>query len=237
MILTVSWKTEYQASGWSFGRCDACQQSGPVRIEQMVDICYLWGLFRIRERPLHDSVARCDFCHRRIEPGQVFKEIDVKEWSPPEGIPALLAKLGIEAPKDLPQTTSNARLHSLLSSVEEATSVNRIQLSPIGIFVGAIAGAVAGFPLGTWLADEKLLSIGHDDNTTVMVTCGFGFVLGMILGAVVEMVARRDNQPYLMLTETNAKYRLDLSRLQELSQTYSGRVRKAVKRLCAITGR
>ncbi len=237
MIFTVSWKTEYRPSGWSFGRCDSCQQSGPVRVEQMVDVCYLWGLFRMQERPLYDSVARCDFCHRQVQPSQVFKEIDVKEWTPKEGVPALLAKLGVEEPSDLPRTTSNVRLHSLLSAVQEATSANRMQLSPIGIVVGAIAGALASIPLGMWLAEEQILSIGRDGNGTMMVTCLLGVVVGLILGAVVETMLRRDRQPFAMLADTNAKYRLDLPRLQELSLTYSGRVRKAVKELCAKAGR
>jgi len=77
MIFTISWTTEYRPSGWSFGHCDSCQQSGPVRIEEMVDVGHRWGLFRTQERPLHDSVARCDFCHRQVQPGQVFKEIDL----------------------------------------------------------------------------------------------------------------------------------------------------------------
>jgi hypothetical protein len=234
MIVTVSWKTEYRPSGWSFGRCDSCQQLGPVRIEQMVDVGYLWGLFRMQERPLYDSVARCDFCHRQVQPGQIFKEIDLKEWSPEEGVPALLAKLGVEEPKDLSQTNSNVRLHSLLSAVQEATSVNRLQLSPIGIVVGAIAGALGAIPLGMWLAEEKIVSIGRDGNGTVMVTSLLGVVVGLILGAMVETLLRRDHQPFAMLAETNAKYRLDLPRLQELSQTYSGRVRKAVKQLCTL---
>jgi hypothetical protein len=203
----------------------------------MVDVCYLWGLFRTEERPLHDSVARCDFCHRQVQIGRGVKEIDFKDWSPEQRVPALLAKLGIVEPSDLPRTMSNARLHALLSSVQEATAANRFQLSPVGVIVGAIIGALAAIPVGMWLAGEKIALIDPEGVGKLCATCILGGVVGLILGGFVEKLLRPDRRPFLMIAQTHASYRLDLPRLRELSETYSGPVRKAVKQVCAKPAR
>jgi hypothetical protein len=233
MIITITWETEYRPSGWSFGYCESCQQEGAVRLEDMVEVCYLWGLFRMDEKPLDDTIARCDFCHRRVKSVRDYEGIDLDEWSGLEGVPALLAKLGVEAINALPKTTSDERLLSLLSSVQKASSLHKVDLSPIGVVVGAVAGLLAAIPAGIWLYEEQNVRIGRGETGTVMAMCMLGLVVGMILGATVETLLRRDSRPFSMIAETHAKYRLDLDRLEELSQSCSRRVRKAVKQVCA----
>jgi hypothetical protein len=237
MHISWEWKTEYRASEWTFGFCKSCQRTGPVRIEDAVDVCYLWSILRVAENYRDEQEARCDFCHRRVQSVSVRDGLALHKWSPRDGVDVLLDKLGIEADDVRPAADRDAPLHSLLRFVEKSTALPKTELSPVGMVVRAAAGALVAIPLGMWLYDMDYLRAGPDRFGSVSVCCMLGLVVGLILGAVVETLVRWDRSAVAMIEATHEKYGLDLERLEELAQGYGKHVRKAVARVRAKAAR
>jgi hypothetical protein len=233
-MFEISEKTEYRARRWSLGYCPSCEQEGAVRLEDVVEVSYLWDIIPVWKRHTGEA-ARCDFCLRHVEYVRDATGIDLADWSPIKGLPLLLKKLGIVDPIALPESTSDVRLHSLLSSVEKRSSATRLQLSPIGLIVGPIVGALLALPLGLWLDDGQ--PGRFKPGQIVVLLCIAGGFAGIILGPTIEFFLWRDRSVLARITETHEKYRLDLQRLEELAGAYSKRIRKAVKAVRAKAGR
>jgi len=230
MHIDVSLKTEYRPFRWSFDYCVSCEQEGPSTIEHILEVVYLYG-FRAGETRI-GKIARCDFCRRHIENPRTYSGIELDEWLHAEGLSALLAKLDRECPVPLPETTTEARLHSLLSAVERASALQRQPLSPIGIVAGGVAGAVGAIPLGMWLYESHQVQPKIDELGFVMGMILAGVFVGMLLGAAVEYFLRRGPDACARIETAHTRYGIDLERLEQASQSYSRRIRNAVKKLC-----
>jgi hypothetical protein len=235
MVIHISWewRTEYEPARWSFGYCPSCQQEGPLTLDDVYEVCYLWSLFQIDERLMDERVARCDFCRHLGAAERDGKGIRLREWSPEQGTPPLLEKLAITDPLPLLEGASDARLHSLLRAVQRASSLHGVHLSPLGAIAGSIAGVLAAIPLGGWLWEQQNVRPTPDEAGFVMMLCMIGGVAGLILGATVEFLSRRGRRPLARIHAAHAMYGIDLHRLQELSGSYSRRIRKAVAEACA----
>ena len=232
MLVSIDHKFEYRPIRWSFGYCGSCEQEGAVIIERIVEVCYVCGFKSVHEDP-RGKAARCDFCHRPVEDVSKWKGIPLDDWSPEEGLPTLLTKLGLPVPAALPQATTDARLHALLTSVQRASSLARVELSPIGAVCGAVAGFLAAISVGPWLYENQIVQPQADETGFVIMLCLGGVVAGIILGATVEVLLKRPRGALARIAAAHSKYHIDLERLEELSRTYSRRIRKAVNKVCA----
>src|SRR5262245_32680605 len=127
MYIHFNWETRYQPNGWSLGYCGSCQQEGAVRLEKIVQTLYLNGLIPLSKTD-KGQAARCDFCRRWVEQVRDQQGIDLADWSPQEGVAELSKKLGVPPPVGLENAT-DARLHSLLSAIQQSSSFSKIRLS------------------------------------------------------------------------------------------------------------
>ena len=228
MLIHWNWEPKYTPVGWSYGYCPACEQEGALRLEDVTDVCYINGLIPLTEK-FREEIARCDFCGRRVGGAADLDGIDRKDWSPQEGMPALLSRLGLSARVAPPQPPSDARLRALLASVEKGCSSAGHALGPGGAVAGGVAGALLCIPLGMWLHGEQLVKTTLDAPGFVFMLCLFGAILGVALGATGEFFLRRGRGAAARIEAVHAKYPMDLYRLEELSWAYSKPVRKAVK--------
>jgi hypothetical protein len=230
--ISLEWQTEYHPHRWSFGYCPSCQEAGLVRLDRVEEVCYLWGMFPVDTQDTEQTAPRCDFCRRLVE--QVFhaKGIALDKWSPVEGITALLDRLDL-ADRVLPpeDASSDARLHSLLTSVAQESSIFQFGLSPIGMFAGLILGVLAAVPLGKWLFAAGYVEPPPDEIRFVMIMCMIGAVVGVLLGATTEFLIRRNRSAHARIAEACRQYHLDPERLEEVSRSYNRRLQKLVKRV------
>src|SRR5215469_482208 len=119
MYIHFHWETRYHPIGWSIGYCGTCQQEGAVRLERIVQTLYLNGLIPLSKKD-KGQAARCDFCRRWVERVRDWQGIALADWSPPEGVAELSKRLGVPPPVGL-ENTSDARLRSLLSAVQQSS--------------------------------------------------------------------------------------------------------------------
>ncbi|MGH7170622.1 MAG: hypothetical protein ACRELF_06370 [Gemmataceae bacterium] len=232
MHVHLSEKRKQESLDWSWGYCKSCQQYGPIRIENFVDVLYLYFVVPLYEQK--GQTARCDFCRRRVEIAEDALGSNRADWSPKESLPSLLTKLGLPIPVSLPRMCSDERLHSLLSAIDKSSSIARVELRPLGLLGGLVVGALAPVPLALWLHDNKLVQLQPPpDKLGLVVMLSFaGMLVGVLLGAPIEFVLRRNQSAVTRIKEACEDYQLDLYRLEELSHTYSNTVQKAVKMVC-----
>jgi hypothetical protein len=225
------WKTNYHPIGWSLGYCDPCQHEGPVRLEKVVEVLYLNGLIPLRKRD-KGRVARCDFC-RRLLTGSVrnWYGIALADWSPQDGVAVLCKKLGGSTPVVLANVFTDARLHSLLSALQQASSLTRIGVGPIGILAGCIVGVSLAVPLANWLHQNQQAPARIDELGFTLLLCVISLIPGAIIGALIEAWLRRERRVAARIREAYDNYPFDLYRMEQLSQDYGRNVQRAVKAL------
>jgi hypothetical protein len=231
MYVHFNWKTSYRPIGWSLGHCSSCQQEGVVQLENVVEVFYLYDVIPLSEN-LKGKIARCDFCRRHVENARDWRGISLADWSPKEGLASLYRKLDLSYPIGLSNASSNVRLHSLLSSVQEASSVSRMNLGPFGILGGGILGVLVAIPLAMWLFENQIVQPRLDELGFVFLLSFVSLFLGAILGALIEFLLRRERGPATRIREVYNSYPFNLYLLEELSQEYSKNVQRAVKTVC-----
>jgi hypothetical protein len=191
-------------------------------------------------RRVFTQTARCDFCERPIEEVVATDHVPLEHWSPPEGMEDLLRRLGVARPADDPEVSADARLDSLLSATEEAASPGNVDIT-FGITTGALAGAVLGVPLGRYLfqkyelgaslVQRGILMAEPDTLNVVFVSILGGLVLGAIFGAILDGLFKPSRVALAKINAAYEKYDLDPTALEERSQSFSGRIRKAVRKV------
>ncbi|HZV04922.1 MAG TPA: hypothetical protein VE999_07555 [Gemmataceae bacterium] len=227
MYIHISWETRYQPTGWSLGYCDSCQQEGAVRLERIVRTLYLNGLIPLSKKD-KGQAARCDFCRRWVEQVRDWQGIALDDWSPQEGVAELSKRLGVHPPVGV-DSASDARLHSLLSAVQQSSSFTKVGLGPMGILSGCIVGVLVAVPLAKWLHQNQQAPARMDELGFMILLSLISLVPGAILGALVETVLRRERGAAARIREVYTNYPFDLYRLETLSQEYGRNVQKAVK--------
>lgn len=229
MQIHLSWHRKQECLHWTWGYCESCQQYGPVRLKNFVDVLRVYFIIPLYERS--GQTARCDFCRRYIEMIVEPIGVNLADWSPKEGLLSLLAKLELPIPISLPRMCSDERLHSLLSSIDESSSLARVTLRPCGILAGLVIGALAPVSLAL-LHDNKLVQLPRGKGELVMLLSLAGIPVGLLLGGLIEFFLQRDRSAVRRIKEACEDYQLDLYRLEELSHTYSQTVQIAVKTAC-----
>jgi hypothetical protein len=136
----IAWKEEYRPVGWSFGYCKYCGENFPIKLEAAWHALYLYGLFALQDQ--RTQTARCDFCQRNVEFVIDVQPIEYSAWSPEEGVPALLRKLGLPASSAPSTPDLETQLRSLLASAEEAA--NRFHPSRLWSVLGTLVGLGVG---------------------------------------------------------------------------------------------
>jgi hypothetical protein len=227
MYIHFNWDTRYQPIGWTIGYCGTCQQEGAVRLEKIVQTLYLNGLIPLSKKD-KGQAARCDFCRRWVEQVRNWQGIDLADWSPQEGVAELSKKLGVPPPVAL-DNTSDARLHSLLSAVQQSSSFSKIGLGPLGILTGCIVGVLVAVPLAKCLHQIRLAPAQMDELGFMLMLALLSLVPGAVLGALTEALLRRERGAAARIREVYTNYPFDLYRLETLSQEYGRNVQKAVK--------
>jgi hypothetical protein len=226
----ISWKTSYRPMGWSLGYCESCQQAGSVRLEKVVEVLYLNGIIPLSKRD-KGRVGRCDFCRRLVERVWDGDGIALGDWSPQEGVAALGKKLGVSNPSGFGNASTDARLHSLLSAVQQSSSLTKVGLGPVGILSGCILGVALAVPLAMWLHQNQQAHAQIDELGFVIMLSFGSLFPGAIIGALIEAWIRRERGVSARLREAYDNYPFDLYRFEELSQEYGKNVQKAVKTL------
>jgi hypothetical protein len=225
MRRTIHWK-DYQQVGWAIGQCPKCKQVEAVQIRDVIDVTAYY--FIPVRRTIVGKDCVCDFCERPLVWSQVSQaNIAMHQWMPADGLPALLKSLGVKQ-KVAPLPTTDERLHSLLSAVQEASSLKNVSITP-GLIVGGLAGITLGIPLGL-AAFAVGLRLGVTDRF------GHGF-LGAAMGAVIGAIVGSATYGWLIrgrtatkrLVATCRRYGLDGTRLCELSAGYKERVQHAAR--------
>lgn len=227
MYIHINWHTRHQPIGWSFGYCGSCQQEGVVRLEKVVQTLYLNGFIPLWKKD-KGQVARCDFCRRWVEQVRDWQGIALADWSPPEGVAELSKRLGVPTPVGL-DSASDARLHSLLSAAQQSASFFKVGLGPMGILGGCIVGVLVAIPLAKWLRQNQQAPAQMDELGFIILLSLISLVPGAVVGALIEMMFRRERGVAKRIREAYTNYPFDLYRLETLSQDYGRHVQKAVK--------
>jgi hypothetical protein len=228
MYVHISWGTSYRPIGWSFAYCGSCQQEGVVRLEKVVEVLYLNGIIPLYKKDKGQR-ARCDFCGRLVQQVRNWEGVALADWSPQEGVAALSKILGISAPVGLTNASTDARLHSLLSAVQQTSSLTKVGIGPVGILSGCILAVSIAMPLAMWLHQNQQAPGQMDELGFVMLVSFISLFPGAIAGALIETLLRCERGVAVRLREVYDNYPFDLYRLEELSQEYGKRVQKAVK--------
>ncbi|HTU17969.1 MAG TPA: hypothetical protein VMG10_07890 [Gemmataceae bacterium] len=229
MHVPIHWIRKQEILHWSWGYCESCQQYGPIRLKHFLDVLYFYFVVPLCKRK--GQSARCDFCRRSVERVVDPIGINLADWSPKEGLLSLLTKLGLPIPISLPRMCSDERLHSLLSSIDESSSLARVTLRPRGILAGLVIGALAPVSLAL-LHDNKLVQLPRGKGELVILLSLAGIPVGLLLGGLIEFFLQRDRSAVRRIKEACEDYQLDLYRLEELSHIYSQTVQIAVKTAC-----
>jgi hypothetical protein len=220
----LNWKTDSKPLGWSFGDCKHCEQKGAARLEAMRATLYINGLIRVKEES--GTIAVCALCERRVDVVPNIRPIAYTEWSPRDGLSALLGKLGMRpsVPAMIPAT--DTQLHSLLTSADEAA--RRTRACKLGSTLGILPGIAMG-SLAAWVLFECGVLKAPPLVGGWMVIMGFaGFFVGSIIGGLIESRIRKDRVACTKITAAHADFHLDLFRLNELAHMHSRRIQRAV---------
>lgn len=230
-LIHINWHIEYGALYWSWGYCNACQDYGAVRLQDFTKRLYLNGLIPMG-RGEKGKVAHCDFCRRGIEQVWNWEGIPWTDWSPPQGVATLARKCDVPDNYLSTDLSSEARLHSLLSSAKQSAALTRMALGPRGILLGVAIGLVVTLPLAMFLYETKLVRPQMTELGFTLLFCLLGVLPGALIGAVVECLRKREQSALKRLAEAYSNYPFDLQRLEELSRDYNKGVQKAVQALC-----
>jgi hypothetical protein len=226
VTILLMWATRFRPSAWSAARCPHCASFEAARIEDAIRVFSIWFI-PITKDPI-GKVARCDLCERFLEGLAAPGTIPLASWSPSDGLPILFDKLGVD-PRGAPASSQETRLNSLIQSTEEATSINKLDIS-FGLTTGLIVGIALGVVLGIAFYEWQILPV-RDQTRAAMLGTLLGAVIGAVCGAVISVGFKRKRVAMEKLRSASTKYRLDLSQLETLAQRYSPRVRSAAKAL------
>jgi hypothetical protein len=226
MPVAIHVSTKQKHEGWTAGHCVHCGQTEVMRVERHYRV--VWIMFV----PLSFSTAkkslRCDFCERPADNIATTDEVPLDEWSAQEGVAALAGRLGRAQAFEGTSSNSDARLHSLLKSAQEATSLGKISAIP-GVIAGLIIGFLAAASIGIVLF-EAGIDLGSRDKFGVVMGFGLiGGVAGAILGALGYAWLSRGRLATAKIRAAHEKYNLDLRKLEELAQKYHARIWHGVK--------
>ncbi|HTU24029.1 MAG TPA: hypothetical protein VMF30_01450 [Pirellulales bacterium] len=227
--IRVDVKNRRTPAGWAVGNCPHCGQVEAIQIDDVTQVTSIYWI-PVYRRPLGQECC-CDFCRRPVDPAEVAKPvIDRPLWSPPEGLPQLVEKMGGESGLAAPPTTDR-RLRSLLDAVESEASLMRVDLGP-----GATWGAVLGAPVGlllSLLAFEVGLAVkGIDRFGTGMFGLMTGGVVGLVASSVAYFRRARNKLARQRLATACENYGLDRARLADLATEFNSEVVRRAAATC-----
>lgn len=223
----VSWKTVPRQVAWTIGRCSHCQGFEAIRIEDSVLVVSVNFLPIVRSRT-GKQTASCDFCERPVELPVAMNRIDADSWAPSEGMESLAAKLGMNWQALPTERRPEIRLGSLLSAAQEASTLDRLDIS-MGLTTGLLVGGIAGGLIGYYIVPPR--AWGMDDIGRVFAGIFAGLALGATIGASLLALIRRKSVPLHRLRRACRDYRLDPASLLPLAGDSPHRVRSAVRRI------
>jgi hypothetical protein len=223
-----SWHRDLQPLGWSIGYCSFCKQECAVRLQTINETFRLYGI------PLSNKFkgisGRCDFCQRNVATIRDPYGVSFTNWRPSDGLTALFEKLRISPSAHIPESVTDERLQSFLKSVQKVSS--SVDLGVFGVVLGAFVGVLVAVPLGLLLHDNDIAKLSPDRHGVLLLSIIIGILAGATLGAAVQLVVGRKRKAIAMIESTCANYKLDVHRLEEISRSFKGRVRWAVKVVC-----
>lgn len=223
----ISWKTVPHPVAWTIGRCPYCHGLEAIRIEDSVIVVSVNFLPIIRS-PTGKQTASCGFCERAVDLPVALNRIDIASWEPHDGIDALATKLGMNGRAMSMDRNHETRMRSLLSAVEEASTLDRLDIS-FGLTTGLLLGGVAGGVAGYYIVPPRLW--GMDDVGRVFAGIFAGLVLGAIIGASFLTILRRRSVPFSTLRKVCRDYQLDPASLLALAGDSPRRVQSALRRI------
>ncbi len=222
----VSWKTTYRQVAWSVGDCLFCKQLEAVRIEDDIQVVSIWFIPIVQQ--VTGQSRRCDFCERPIDHHIGVKELPLPEWSPAKGLDALVGELIPSGELQLPDKNSDRRLHSLLGAAADASSINNVDIT-FGITTGILLGIAVCLPLGIYLFDSGSVKTQLDRLGFAFASILTGIGGGAVIGAIVHAIFKRGKVAFRKIHAACENYALDIDKLEELSQGYGGKIRRAVR--------
>src|SRR5437764_1245305 len=80
----VNFEPEYRPRAWTIGFCPSCGQEGVARLEDVLEVSYLYGMRM--DTTVVGEAARCDFCWRLIEEVRGLEGAPLADWSHEAGL-------------------------------------------------------------------------------------------------------------------------------------------------------
>lgn len=153
--------------------------------------------------------------HRRDAP-----QIPLSDWSPHAGMNVLLRRLSISQEVCPPHSSSEARLHSLLESAREASSICRVTVVNVipGFIVGITLGCLLGHAVGVGLP-----------NVNEFVALAIGGSIGAFTGAITHAILLRERLALRRLVAACNRYSIDVNALEALSAGHGRLVARAAR--------
>jgi hypothetical protein len=228
MAIHISVHSVPRQIAWSVIYCPYCQQLEAGRCDEYIQVTSIW--FIPVSRDVSGRGGRCDFCERPASQWMSTNSVPIKAWAPNHGIAKLFSLLQMPSETPIPSSESEARLHSLLSSIEEKCAFNGMDVR-LGLALGGILGAAAcGGTLAVLV--QRGFRIGELDGLgTIFASILVGGLLGVILGGALQIVFTRHSVATRQLREAYARHGIDLKKLQEIAVTHSTMIRRALRRL------
>ena len=197
-------------------------------MERVVRICRLYFCLPV-SREIVGQSCRCDFCERPLAP-VAGRQVALGEWSPPEGLAALVDRLVPGDRIDVTNRPSEERLHSLLSAVQEASSWKNVDVMP-GAIAGIILGIAAGVPIGLLLFDHGLAPQNGNRFGFVFLCVLSSVVIGVVAGSTLGAILGRGRVAFRKIDRACRDYRLDIRRLEDLAEPYGEVIGRAIRQV------
>jgi hypothetical protein len=212
--------------GWTLGFCYSCGGFEGVRIDDEIEVTSVW--FVPVSRTVVGTWTRCDFCDRPTNDLVTSARLGPEEWVPAEGQEALASRLKVEATDLRLEPDRETRLRSLLSAVEESTSLSNLDVS-LGITSGMILGGLLGLLVGILIIPR--FDTGLDRLGAAFAGILGGLTLGAVLGGMVAVLVGQRLVPPRRIRRVLDRYDIPISALEGHAEASGPRTRRAIARL------
>jgi hypothetical protein len=211
--------------------CPSCSSFQIFKVEEfIVEV----SIFYIPVEKYKKAIfVRCDFCNSAFASPPDITYVSLNDWSFNDGFSRLLDSIDPDNTIKIPEDVSDANLHSLLRYVVKSKSLSDLELSTTWLAIGGLVSLPIAITIAMLLYDRGIIkTIDLDRFGFIALFSIFGFVVGALLIGTIRALSRSKRIAFDHLQATYKKYKLNLSRLDTLSRSYSNYVRSSVGRLC-----